>query len=335
MDAINDAAKELNEAGGQDAFRKALEGLVPAAALEEFERQQPEEFQRWSTRWPWLVRMGVWCPPLDEADGVSRAGSEQARHAYYRGVITTALARIIGTAERRASGAVERQAVAKDEETEWQPKLLKILGGTAYAVNIVAKLDVNRAKAVARKDLKEHVKKLTAEHNKRLDERADEHGAGEVLGGSARRDQEEQLEGLKALLQPRRTSKSVPCSGDVCAMRALYWRAAPRAAVNKARSRCGECDKVRLVSHHCRGAALEAMAQPAARTALYRRVRRTTPVEVKDNSELFEQMADGARAGTHFAKLRAAASSKGNAVVTLLNAMGVAAETEITMARPV
>ena len=149
MDAINDAAAELNVAGGQDAFRKALEGLVPAAALEQFKQQQPEEFQRWNKRWPWLVLMGVWCPLLDEADGVSRAGSEQARHAYYRGVITTALARIIGTAERRAAGAVERQAVANDDEAEWQPKLLKILGGTAYAVNIVAKLDVNRAKAVA------------------------------------------------------------------------------------------------------------------------------------------------------------------------------------------
>ena len=104
--------------------------------------RQNLEFRQFEEDYPWLVKMQVWCPLMDEADGVQRSSDEKLRNVYYKGYYTETLCRAIQEAEAAAKAICEGQGIP------WRPTLLHMLQLTTDTMLTVVRKRMNMSQVL-------------------------------------------------------------------------------------------------------------------------------------------------------------------------------------------
>ena len=110
-----EAAMQTLDSESSGELTRALEGIVGENKWTTLREEWPG-FRAHLKEYKFLTRAQLWCEEADALDGAVRPGGEQARHMYYKGVISTTLDKAIKQAERKARDTAKTAAVTRGEE---------------------------------------------------------------------------------------------------------------------------------------------------------------------------------------------------------------------------
>ena len=134
-----EAAMQTLDAESSGELTRALEGIVGENKWTTLREEWPG-FRAHLKEYKFLTRAQLWCEEADALDGAVRPGGEQARHMYYKGVISTTLDKAIKQAERKARETAKTAAVTRGEECTWQPRVRRYIGAVAVAVDATVRI---------------------------------------------------------------------------------------------------------------------------------------------------------------------------------------------------